>query len=131
MINTKIYEVLKRPLVWQFKCFCLFLVIVLIYAFYKDKNILDMVLSAVSGFLAYLIPELVYTYYATRRKDSQLTTALVVYDAIIALFFKYSLIILILGFLLKFTQFYKVVIIFAFCFAILSKIVLYLKSPDV
>lgn len=130
MINLEKYKAYKSITLWMFKCFVFFLLIVMPYAFCINKDLILTFISSIAGFTAFLIPEIVFIYYANRRKDSQLTTELVVYDAIIALLYKYSLIILILGFLLKFTQFYKVVIIFAFCFGIISKIVLYLKSPN-
>ena len=54
-----------------------------------DKKISIFFISSVAGSTAFLFPTFVYFALGYKRKDSQLSAGLVIYDAIKSLFFKY------------------------------------------
>ena len=99
-------------------------------AILKNKEVFSYLLSAVYGFIAFAIPEIIYFYYLKRRNNNKITAGLVVYDAIYALILKYFVLIIILGICFKFLNLVNLVVVFSFVLTIFFKIFLYILFPN-
>ena len=73
-------------------------------SFVVDKKISIFFISSVTGSAVFLFPTFVYFALGYKRKDSQLTAGIVIFDAIKSLFFKYLLFILFAFLCFKFLE---------------------------
>lgn len=73
-------------------------------SFVVDKKISIFFISSVTGSAVFLFPTFVYFAFGYKRKDSQLTAGIVIFDAIKSLFFKYLLFILFAFLCFKFLE---------------------------
>ena len=73
-------------------------------SFVVDKKISIFFISSVTGSAVFLFPTFVYFALGYKRKDSQLTAGIVIFDAIKYLFFKYLLFILFAFLCFKFLE---------------------------
>lgn len=73
-------------------------------SFVVDKKISIFFISSVTGSAVFLFPTFVYFALGYKRKDSQLTAGIVIFDAIKSLFFKYLLFILFTFLCFKFLE---------------------------
>ena len=73
-------------------------------SFVVDKKISIFFISSVTGSAVFLFPTFVYFALGYKRKDSQLTAGVVIFDAIKSLFFKYLLFILFAFLCFKFLE---------------------------
>lgn len=73
-------------------------------SFVVDKKISIFFISSVTGSAVFLFPTFVYFALGYKRKDSQLTAGIVIFDAIKSLFFKYLLFILLAFLCFKFLE---------------------------
>ena len=85
LINEALFYLLLIVIQALFWCFVSFVV---------DKKISLFLTSSVTGCAVFLFPTFVYFALGYKRKESQLSAGLVIFDAIKALFFKYLLFIL-------------------------------------
>ncbi len=121
-----IRQQLKILLLWLIPA----LAVCLYFILKKDNSVYSASISALYGFLVYLIPETAYFYYSCRRSAKNLSTGTVIYDAFYALALKYMLLIALFGFGFKFCEFLNLIVIFSFVISVLAKIVLYLHRPQ-
>ena len=93
-------------------------------SFVVDKKISIFFISSVTGSAVFLFPTFVYFALGYKRKDSQLTAGIVIFDAIKSLFFKYLLFILLAFLCFKFLEIDGIVF---FVSLIFSAIFCYIK----
>ena len=93
-------------------------------SFIVDKKISIFFISSVTGSAVFLFPTFVYFALGYKRKDSQLTAGIVIFDAIKSLFFKYLLFILLAFLCFKFLEIDGIVF---FVSLIFSAIFCYIK----
>ena len=93
-------------------------------SFVVDKKISIFFISSVTGSAVFLFPTFVYFALGYKRKDSQLTAGIVIFDAIKSLFFKYLLFILLAFLCFKFLEIDGIVFFISLIF---SAIFCYIK----